>query len=95
MAKLSRRTQSGRQIAAKQAVSFASEDNLRGLVFTAGFADMERFFIAYSYSGWIARPFAHRYVGRKRRSIHCDDRQRRSSWREHSRVHPPAAVAGG
>ena len=36
-------------------VSFASEDSLRGLLSTAGFVDMERFFTAYFYSGWITR----------------------------------------
>jgi tRNA (cmo5U34)-methyltransferase len=36
-------------------VSFASEDSLRGLLSTGGFADMERFFTAYFYGGWIAR----------------------------------------
>jgi tRNA (cmo5U34)-methyltransferase len=36
-------------------VSFASEESLRGLLSTAGFTDMERFFTAYFYGGWIAR----------------------------------------
>lgn len=36
-------------------VSFATEDRLRGLLSTAGFTDVERFFTAYFYGGWIAR----------------------------------------
>jgi hypothetical protein len=36
-------------------VSFASEDSLRGLLSAAGFIEMERFFTAYFYGGWIAR----------------------------------------
>ena len=35
-------------------VSFPSEEHLRNLLATAGFADMERFFTAYFYGGWIA-----------------------------------------
>lgn len=36
-------------------VSFASEESLQGLLATAGFTGMERFFSAYFYGGWIAR----------------------------------------
>jgi hypothetical protein len=36
-------------------VSFASEESLRGMLSSAGFVDMERFFTAYFHGGWIAR----------------------------------------
>lgn len=36
-------------------VSFTSEDSLRELLLTTGFVEMERFFSAYFYGGWIAR----------------------------------------
>ncbi|MGE0824025.1 MAG: class I SAM-dependent methyltransferase [Candidatus Binatia bacterium] len=36
-------------------VSFPTEDSLCRLLSTAGFVDMERFFTAYFYGGWIAR----------------------------------------
>lgn len=36
-------------------VSFASEESLRDLLSTASFVEMERFFTAYFYGGWIAR----------------------------------------
>jgi tRNA (cmo5U34)-methyltransferase len=34
-------------------VSFASEESLRSLLSSAGFSDMERFFTAYFYGGWM------------------------------------------
>jgi len=36
-------------------VSFRSEEHLRDLLVTAGFGDMQRFFTAYFYGGWVAR----------------------------------------
>jgi tRNA (cmo5U34)-methyltransferase len=36
-------------------VRFPSEEHLRGLLSTAGFVNMERFFTAYFYSAWVAR----------------------------------------
>nr|QST87833.1 putative class I SAM-dependent methyltransferase [uncultured organism] len=36
-------------------VCFPSEERLRDLLATAGFVDLERFFSAYFYGGWIAR----------------------------------------
>ena len=36
-------------------VKFPSEEHLRQLVATVGFTDMERFFTAYFYGGWVAR----------------------------------------
>jgi tRNA (cmo5U34)-methyltransferase len=36
-------------------ISFPSEDSLRTLLSQAGFGDMERFFTAYFYGGWITR----------------------------------------
>jgi tRNA (cmo5U34)-methyltransferase len=36
-------------------VSFPSEGSLRELLATAGFVEMERFFTAYFYGGWVAR----------------------------------------
>lgn len=44
-----------RALTISSVVSFASEDHLRGLLATAGFLEMERFFSAYFYGGWIAR----------------------------------------
>ncbi|MBM4255002.1 MAG: hypothetical protein FJ147_03805 [Deltaproteobacteria bacterium] len=36
-------------------VSVASEESLRNLLSSAGYIDMQRFFAAYFYGGWIAR----------------------------------------
>lgn len=36
-------------------VSFPTEDSLRALLSQAGFADLERFFTAYFYGGWVTR----------------------------------------
>jgi tRNA (cmo5U34)-methyltransferase len=36
-------------------VSFGSEESLQDLLATAGFGDMQRFFTAYFYGGWVIR----------------------------------------
>lgn len=36
-------------------VSFPTEASLQALLSHAGFADLERFFTAYFYGGWVTR----------------------------------------